>query len=498
MDTISKILSTIIILATVAYGIWLFEHIEGVFGMILFVNEVILSSTALLFIFNHWNQEHAFETSIPPRGSLDVFITVVNEPLSIFAPTVEAASKIIYKNKKLYILDDGGREDVQKIAAYYGATYISREEKIHRKAGNLNCGLLHSKGEFILVLDADQVATATIAEDLLGHFRTDKRIAIVSTRQCFDVPPKDFNHDTIFYEHMQAGKNANNAAISCGSGVFYRRSALKKIGGFQTWNIVEDLYTSYVLHCEGYESIYINRPYTFGTAPMDIPMIYKQRGTWALDTMRLFFKKSPFFKKKLSLRQKVHYFEMAWFYIVPAVAVSVLFLLPAIALFFNVHMLTSELSYLIFRIALLLLVFFFFYRLNDYSLSSTQYWAALSFVFLRALVKAIFTNDTRYKVTDKSDKEATPEIGRVMPHLLYVTVNISAFAWYLAHHGSNASIIFAVMNSVWILFMCMCFFPILGRGLFPHGFRLRPKKIPAIALEEPLNLLKYKAHTITQ
>jgi cellulose synthase (UDP-forming) len=381
---------------------------------------------------------------------------------------------------------------VQKIAAYYGAIYISREEKVHRKAGNLNCGLEHSKGEFILVLDADQVATPTIAEDLLGYFMADKNIAIVSTRQHFDVPRNDFNHDTIFYQHMQAGKNADNSAISCGSGVFYRRSALKAIGGFQTWNIVEDLYTSYVLHCEGYVSIYINRPYTFGTAPMDIPMIYKQRGTWALDTMRLFFKKSPFFKKKLSFRQKIHYFEMAWFYIVPAIAVSILFLLPAVALFFDVRMLTSELSYLFFRIALLILVFFFFFRLNGYSLSSTQYWAALSFVFLQALVKAIFTNDMRYKVTDKSDKEVTTEIRRVLPHLSYVSVNIWALVWYIAHQGHTASLTFIVMNSVWIFFMCICFFPILRRGLFPHGLRFRAKKVRALSLEEPLDLLKYR------
>ncbi len=496
MDSISKTFSIVIILATATYSIWLFEHFEGVLGAILFVNELLLSSTALLFIFNHWTQDHTYEIQKEPRGSLDVFITVVNEPLSIFAPTLEAAAKIKYKNKKLYVLDDGGREDIQKIAGFYGATYVARTEKVHRKAGNLNCGFAHSSGEFILVLDADQVALPNIAQDLLGYFRTDKKIAIVSTRQMFDVPENDFNHDTIFYQYMQAGKNANNAAISCGSGVFYKRSALKKIGGFQTWNIVEDLYTSYVLHCEGYTSIYINRPYTLGTAPMDIPMIYKQRGTWALDTMRLFFKKSPFTKKKLSFRQKIHYFEMAWFYIVPALAISILFLLPAIALFFDIHMLSSEVSYLVFRIILLLLVFSFFFRLNDYSLSSTQYWAALSFVFLYALIKAAFSNDMRYRVTEKSSK-LNIEVKRILPHLAYVVINITALAWNISYHGSSVSIPFVAMNAVWILFMCICFLPILRKGLFPNGFNLR-KKAELPYLEEPLDLLKYRTRTVTQ
>ena len=68
---------------------------------------------------------------------------------------------------------------------------------------------------------------------------------------------------------MQPGKNYDNAAISCGSGVIYAREKLEKIGGFQTWSIVEDLYTSYSLHRAGFTSLYVNRAYTIGTAPLD-------------------------------------------------------------------------------------------------------------------------------------------------------------------------------------------------------------------------------------
>ncbi len=495
MDSIAKFWSIVIILATAIYSVWLFEHLSGFFGAVLFVCEVLMSSTALIFIYNHWTQQHTFETKRRATGTLDVFVTVVNEPLSIFTPTIEAAANIKYKNKKLYILDDGGREDVQKIASFYGATYISRKERTYRKAGNLNCGLAHSTSEYILVLDADQIAVPMIAHDLLGYFKNDPKIAIVSTRQQFDVPENDFNHDILFYGHAQAGKNADNAAISCGSGVFYRRSALLKIGGFQIWNIVEDLYTSYVLHGAGYRSIYINKPYTIGTAPTDIPMIYKQRGTWALDTLRIFFKKSPLFERNLSFRQKMHYIEMAWTYIVPALTVPILFLLPAIGLFWNIHMVADERTYFLYRFSLLGLIYLFFYRVNDYSFSSTQYWTALSFVFLRSFLKSIFTNDMRYTVTDKSDKVAKTEIQRILPHLAYIFINLSALAWYFSHAGTTISPLFTAMNGIWILFMCLCFFPIIKRGLFPHQIRLQEHTFSQFSLEEPLNLLKYRTKT---
>ncbi len=490
MDPVSKTLSIAIVAATGAYSFWLFGQVQGIFGGILFVCEMLMSSTALLFIFNHWTQDHTFRTQQAPKGSLDIFVTVVNEPLSIFTPTVEAASKINYQNKKLYILDDGGREDVQKIAAFYGATYISRHEKVDRKAGNLNAGLAHSKGMYVLVLDADQVATSNIAEDLLGYFRNDKNIAIISTRQQFDVPINDFNHDIAFYQHAQAGKNADNAAISCGSGVFYRRTALLSIGGFQTWNIVEDLYTSYVLHSRGWKSIYINKAYTIGTAPLDIPMIYKQRGTWALDTLRLFIKKSPFLEPGLSFRQKMHYTEMAWAYIVPALGVATLFLLPAIALFFNVHMVANELQYLYFRVTFISLLLVFFYRLNGNSLVSTQYWGALSFIYLHALMKAVCTNDMRYRVTEKFSSMDT-EIKRILPHLLYVLVNAGALLWYISYNGPTLSPYFLYVNTVWTILMLLCFFPIIKKGLFPRSIALHTST-ELLSLEEPLNLLKFK------
>ena len=66
---------------------------------------------------------------------------------------------------------------------------------------------------------------------------------------------------------MQAGKDTDNAAFSCGSGVIYRRKALEEIGGFSTWNLVEDVHTSMLLHDRGWRSIYYNYPLTKGTAP---------------------------------------------------------------------------------------------------------------------------------------------------------------------------------------------------------------------------------------
>ena len=285
-----------------------------------------------------------------------------------------------------------------------------------------------------MVLDADQVADRAIAKDLLQYFTESPKLAIIATRQRFDVPEHDFNHDNTFYEHMQTGKNDDNAAISCGSGVFYRRSALEEIGGFQTWNIVEDLYTSYVLHSKGFNSLYINKPYTTGIAPLDLSTIYKQRGTWALDSLRILFKGSPFITYGLTLRQRLHYIELAWVYIASAIAIPILFLLPPLGLLFDMTIVSNGVLYLIFRIPSLAAVLYFFYRLGGNRFVEGQFWASLSFVYIKALLLSLLPMKVEYKVTNKLAGVGKRDIFLVMPHLLFISfsdIHINPYVFIL-------------------------------------------------------------------
>jgi cellulose synthase/poly-beta-1,6-N-acetylglucosamine synthase-like glycosyltransferase len=129
----------------------------------------------------------------------------------------------------------------------------------------------------ILALDSDQVAKPDIIKRMIGYFRI-PRIAFVQARQQFKLPEKDpwGNADKVFYEAIQSGKDYDNSAISCGSGVLYRREALQDVGGFSTWNLVEDLHTSFRLHEKGWRSVYYDSPLTVGTAPEEV---VARRGT---------------------------------------------------------------------------------------------------------------------------------------------------------------------------------------------------------------------------
>lgn len=464
MNRLFKILALIIVVWDTVYLFWLFFHVTGL-GHILFFAELLVAALTVLLAINHWSQSHVFEHHLDPQGSVDIFIPTVNEPIEMVTNTVAASVRINYANKKIFLLDDGPRPELQSLAHRYNITYLSRDSREHYKAGNLNYGLSHSNGDYILIIDADHIVKPDIVQDLLGHFQEDETIAIVATRQAFLVPEADFNHDVLFYQHMMAGKNADNAAISCGNGAFYRRTALNDIGGFQTWNLVEDLYTSYILHQRGYTTVYINQPYSYGTAPTTLRGIYQQRGTWSLDTLRLLIWHSPLWTSGLTLRQRLHYLEIGFSYVVSAVAIPLLFVLPALAVLFNDPVVTDPRTYLLLRVPSLLLIIYFYYKLSGDVFSQMQLWASLFPVYLKALFLAIIRKRIPYQVTNKISITAPGERQTllVLPHIAIGVFSIVVIVWrvFFVDHALTA---FTGINLMWMTLMLFWFAPIIQKG----------------------------------
>ncbi|MEK7180067.1 MAG: glycosyltransferase [Patescibacteria group bacterium] len=489
MNNHHRLLAFLVLILNTVYLIWLSFHVTGLMGVIFLFAELLIGSLALLFIFNHSEQDHVVLTQTPARGSLDIFIPIVDEPLSLFKGTLEAALEIDYQNKRVYILDDGAREEISKLAKGVGAVYLSRGHRLHSKAGNLNFALSQSQGEYVLVLDADQVPDSRIASHLLGHFSEDPRLAVIVTRQSFNVPEGDFNHDPLFYEHMQTGKNDNNAAVSCGSGVFYRRTALNEVGGFQTWNVVEDVYTTYVLHSKGFRSLYVNQPYSRGTAPQDLPTIFKQRGTWALDTLRLFFHRLLIFGNKLTFRQWIHYFEFGWCYITSAIAIPILSIFPGLALITGDYFITEPESYVVLRLISLLPTLYFYYLLGGRNSSSSQFWAALFPVYLKALILSLFTGKPTYKVTKKFNDPKRSDIIFIFPHLSLIVFNVGAIIFRITV-SDFVFTPFILINLIWVATLFFWFAPILRKGLFLERVPVSPLTEESLYLESKSSVLK--------
>ncbi|WP_168627584.1 glycosyltransferase [Cryobacterium sp. BB307] len=172
----------------------------------------------------------------PDSATVDVFITTYNEPIELVLDTVRAALGIRYPHST-WVLDDGARPELEAELERLGVGYITRGDEWlgkprHAKAGNLNNALMATSGEFILVLDADQVPKSDILDKVLGYF-TDDALALVQTPQVFsNVAPGDplGSQAPLFYGPILQGKDGWNAAFFCGSNAVLRREALMQLG----------------------------------------------------------------------------------------------------------------------------------------------------------------------------------------------------------------------------------------------------------------------------
>ncbi|MFF1529734.1 glycosyltransferase family 2 protein [Cellulomonas sp. NPDC058312] len=190
-----------------------------------------------LFGMTMWRARRREAPPAPPEDlTVDVFVTTYDEPVDLVMATAVAARDIRYPHRT-WVLDDGGRPELAAAARAAGVGYIERSEDWvdrprHAKAGNLNNALFVTEGEFLLILDADQIPDPAILDRTLGYFEDD-RVALVQTPQFFtNVTEADplGSQAPLFYGPIQQGKDGWNAAFFCGSNAVLRRDALMQLG----------------------------------------------------------------------------------------------------------------------------------------------------------------------------------------------------------------------------------------------------------------------------
>ena len=162
---------------------------------------------------------------------------------------------------------------------------------------------------------------------MVGQLEHDHRVAFVQTVKETQVSAGDpfENLASMFYRGQMLSRHASNAVFPCGSGVVWRRTALRDIGEFPVWNLVEDLQSGVEALRRGWTSADLPIVGAVGQhCPEDLPNVYKQRGTWAVDTVRLMVWGNL---RGLNIRQRLHFTGMLLDYLN---SVTVLIYIPCV------------------------------------------------------------------------------------------------------------------------------------------------------------------------
>lgn len=288
-----------------------------------------------LFTFSLWDVDRQPPHRDVPSvaGRVAILVPTYNEDLEVLTPTVAAAVAMRIPHET-WVLDDGDRPAVARLAAELGARYLARPTHEHAKAGNLNHALGIIDAEFIGVLDADHVASPDFLVRTLGYF-DDPRIAVVQTPQEFynvgsfeheagasgklaDLDPdgaERFHEQALFYRVLQPGKNRWGGAFWCGTGAVVRFTALRDVGLVATDTITEDIHTTIRLHRRGWRTVYHNEVLARGLAASDAASYQLQRHRWGTGAMQVLRTENPLVVSGLSVGQRLSYAAtlLGWF-----------------------------------------------------------------------------------------------------------------------------------------------------------------------------------------
>jgi cellulose synthase/poly-beta-1,6-N-acetylglucosamine synthase-like glycosyltransferase len=211
------------------------------------------------------------DIGVPLHGAdsaliVDVFFATYNEDPELVRLSLRDAKAMRYPHAidvRIHALDDGRRPEMRRVAEQEGVAYITRDNNIGFKAGNLRNALDRTQGDLIVICDADTRPFPDFLEQTLGYFR-DPDVAWVQTPQWFydidrgvvlpewlahkaglgkagrlmgrgvqalvgeiRVGADPFGNDPqMFYDVIQRRRNWCNAAFCCGAGSVHRREAV--------------------------------------------------------------------------------------------------------------------------------------------------------------------------------------------------------------------------------------------------------------------------------
>ena len=465
-------------------------------GSVVYLAELYGLCQFCFFSYQSWSPTERTPAPITTYPTVDIMVTVVDEPLTILRQTLLSCVAQEYPRDRftVYVLDDGHRDEAKQLADSLGCEYIRRQDRPrHAKAGNLNHALQLSHGELVAIFDVDHIPARTFLKDTVGFF-DDPKVAIVQTPHHFynpDIFQRNLrvgeevkNEQALFFRSLQAGRDTHNSAFFAGSSGLLRRKPLMEIGGFQTQTITEDIHTSMNLHARGYRSCYLNKVLSAGLMPETFDGYLKQRKRWAMGCIQVLLKDNPLTKRGLSLAQRIDYFGSIFYFFFGLPRVICL-VAPLTSLLFSTPPLNADM--------LALSNFFFSFFLASALVmrpisrgSRNPFWSdiyeitmcfALSVVALKSL--ATPRKERPFEVTPKGQrvkKSASTELSLAWPHLITFGLLVIGLALGFQHWrqgvGDPGLPVSLFWGSANLLLLTIALFVASEQAQSRQGFRL--------------------------
>ncbi len=464
------------------YSIWRFgftlptvSAVGFAMGLLLVLMETMGLTQAATYRMLYMRKPYRKKRRLSDLGYLptvDVMITTYNEPEKVIRRTVAAATRLDYPKDRytVYVCDDGARESIRAVCEEFGARWITREEHVHAKAGNLNnCFKKHATGEFALILDADMVPKGNFLKKTLGYF-CEHDVAFVQTPQVF-FNPDPFQHNLrlnqnipneqdFFMQEVQIQRQEYNALLFVGSGCVFRRRHLNDIGLIPTGTITEDMATSLLLQDAGYRGVLVTDTFAQGLSAETFADHITQRTRWCQGNIQVLRKWNPWRRKGLDFCQKQIITDgvMYWFFGLQKmvyIACPVFYLLTGLPIYM------SDIFVMLFFMlpsffASALAFKMYAHKTRTWGWAHIYETALAPYLAFAALSELLFKRKKAFKVTPKGvSHDKTIFLFKVaLPHLVLAAMSVAALflGVYKMLTDSEYMVIVYLLNMGWVVY----------------------------------------------
>jgi cellulose synthase (UDP-forming) len=222
--------------------------------------------------------------------SVDIFLPICGEPMEVLHNTWAGVFELIHcypGDARVYVLDDGPSEEAMRMTRDFGFGYVRRPRlRYRKKAGNLNYAFARTRGEHVVIFDADFRPRADFLAELLPYL-DDPGTGLVQSPQFFRVHPGQTWVEKaagasleVFYRAAQVSRDRVGSALCVGSNAVYRREALAREGGFTLIPYAEDSHTGLDMRYHGYQLRYVPVVLAAGICPATIDAFMRQQYRW--------------------------------------------------------------------------------------------------------------------------------------------------------------------------------------------------------------------------
>ena len=339
------------------YWMWICYGQEMVGWIDAFLFFLLLSRTKERHLEANLHENRLRSLSIEQHPTVDLFFTIYNEPLEILEYSIIGAKTIDWPKERLniWVLDDKKRDEVSDFCEKVGVGYITRDNNIGAKAGNINNALKYTNGQYIAIFDTDFIPHRNFLYRTVGFF-DDPKVAVVQTPHSFynqDIVQKNLrlfdavpNDQALFFDTIMPSRDAWGVAFFCGSSAVLCRQKITEVGGIPMHTVTEDVLLSIVLCRKDYRSIYLRERLSHGLATESIKDFTVQRRRWALGNLQMIFTKNGVFGKGLTFIQRLFFFPSYWLFMV--FIKWIMLLAPVVFLWTNTLLLQATFEDLLF------------------------------------------------------------------------------------------------------------------------------------------------------